>query len=52
MDVSESDAKQALDELRSLSLVVESSGGRVMRYAHNVPRVLAIPTESAAIVQP
>jgi len=50
MDVSESDAKQALDELRSLSLVVESSGGRVMRYAHNLPRVLAIPTESAAIV--
>ena len=33
-----------------LSLVVESSGGRVMRYAHNLPRVLGIPTESAALV--
>ena len=50
MEVSEPDAKQTLDELRTLSLVVESSGGRVMRYAHNLPRALGIPTESAAIV--
>lgn len=50
MEVSETDAKQVLDELRSLSLVIESSGGRVMRYAHNLPRVLGVPTESAAIV--
>jgi uncharacterized protein YceH (UPF0502 family) len=50
MEVSETDAKQVLDELRSLSLVIESSGGRVMRYAHNLPRVLGVPTESAALV--
>jgi uncharacterized protein len=50
MEIGEADAQAALDELRALSLVVESSGGRVMRYAHNLPRALAIPSESAAIV--
>jgi uncharacterized protein YceH (UPF0502 family) len=50
MDASDADVQAALDELRALSLVVETSGGRVMRYSHNLPRVLAIPTESAALV--
>ena len=50
MDASDADVRAALDELRALSLVVESSGGRVMRYAHNLPRVLGVPTESAALV--
>ena len=50
MELAEADVQRALDELRALSLVVESSGGRVMRYAHNLPRVLGVPTESAAIV--
>ena len=50
MELAEADVQRALDELRPHSLVVESSGGRVMRYAHNLPRVLGIPTESAAIV--
>jgi uncharacterized protein YceH (UPF0502 family) len=50
MEVSDADVQAVLDELRSLSLVIESSGGRVMRYAHNLPRVLGVPTESAAIV--
>src|SRR5256885_16091694 len=38
----------AIDRLKTLSFVVESSGGRVMRYAHNVERVLAIPNQSPA----
>ncbi len=50
MELAEADVQRALDELRALSLVVESSGGRVMRYAHNLPRVLGVPTESAAIL--
>jgi len=50
MDASDADVRAALDELRTLSLVVESSGGRVMRYAHNLPRVIGVPTESAALV--
>ncbi len=50
MELAETDAQAALDALKGLSLVVETSGGRVMRYAHNLPRALAIPSESAAIV--
>jgi uncharacterized protein YceH (UPF0502 family) len=50
MEASDADVQAALDELRPLTLVVESSGGRVMRYAHNLPRMLGVPTESAAIV--
>jgi uncharacterized protein YceH (UPF0502 family) len=33
-----------------LSLIVETSGGRVMRYAHNVERVLAIPGQAVALL--
>jgi uncharacterized protein YceH (UPF0502 family) len=36
--------------LRQLSLVVESSGGRVMRYAQNVARVLEVPSEAVALL--
>src|SRR5438552_18306895 len=34
MNASESEVQAAIDRLKALSLVVESSGGRVMRYAH------------------
>jgi uncharacterized protein YceH (UPF0502 family) len=40
----------AIDHLKTLSLVMESSGGRVMRYAQNVARVLAIPAQSVALL--
>ena len=50
IDASDADVQAAVDHLRQLSLVVESSGGRVMRYAQNVARVLSIPTESVALV--
>jgi uncharacterized protein len=50
IEASEAEVQVALDHLKSLSLVVESSGGRVMRYAHNVGRVLAIPTQAVALL--
>lgn len=50
MDLSEADVSSALDKLRGLSLVIESSGGRVSRYGHNIERVLTIPTQSSAIL--
>jgi uncharacterized protein YceH (UPF0502 family) len=50
MEVTDAEVQAALDDLRTLSLVVESSGGRVMRYAHNLPRVLGVPTEAAALL--
>ncbi|MBU6486143.1 MAG: DUF480 domain-containing protein, partial [Betaproteobacteria bacterium] len=30
--------------------ILESSGGRVMRYAHNAERVLAVPAQSVALL--
>jgi uncharacterized protein len=50
MEVADADVQATLDDLRAFSLVVESSGSRVMRYAHNLPRVLGVPTEAAALV--
>lgn len=50
IDASEAEVQSAVDHLRRLSLVVESSGGRVMRYAQNVARVLSIPTEAVALM--
>jgi uncharacterized protein len=48
--VSETDVQAAIDRLKPLSLVIESSGSRVMRYSHNVERVLRIPRESVALL--
>src|SRR5512146_555743 len=50
IDASEAEVQAALDSLRSLSLIVETSGGRASRYAHNIERVLHIPTQSTALL--
>ena len=50
LDAGDADVQAAVDHLRTLSLIVESSGGRVMRYAHNVERVLAVPSQSVALL--
>jgi uncharacterized protein len=50
MQVSEGQVLEALDRLRRASLVIESSGGRVMRYAQNAKPVLGIPRESVALL--
>ena len=50
MGVSEADALQALDGLRADALVVESSGSRVARYEHNVPRAWTLPGASVALL--
>ena len=50
MALSEADVQQAVDVLKHRSLVIETSGGRVMRYAHNMERALGIPSQSAAIL--
>jgi uncharacterized protein len=47
---SESDVALALDGLKAHSLAIESSGGRVMRYAHNTERVLSLPSQSVALL--
>jgi len=50
LNATDAEVQLAIDQLRSLSLIVESSGGRVMRYAHNVERVLALPSQSVALL--
>jgi uncharacterized protein YceH (UPF0502 family) len=50
MEVTEAEVQAALDDLRSANLVIETSGGRVMRYSHNLERVLQVPSQSAAIL--
>ena len=50
IEASESEVQAAADSLKFLSLVVESSGGRVARYAHNIERVLRIPAQSTALL--
>ena len=50
LSASDDEVQAALDHLKTLSLVIESSGGRVMRYAHNAGRVLKVPAESIALL--
>jgi uncharacterized protein YceH (UPF0502 family) len=50
LSVSETEVQEALDRLKASSFVVESSGGRVMRYAHNVERVLSVPSQAVALL--
>jgi uncharacterized protein YceH (UPF0502 family) len=50
MEATESEVQAALDSLKGANLVIETSGGRVSRYSHNVERVLQVPSQSAAIL--
>ena len=50
LSLSDSEVQQALDALKGRSLVIETSGGRVMRYAHNAERALALPSQSVALL--
>lgn len=47
---SEAEVLGALDTLKALSLVFEGSGSRVVRFEHNLPRVLALPAASVALL--
>ncbi len=50
IEATEAEVQAALDHLKALSLVVESSGGRVMRYAHNAGKALGLPPQSVALL--
>jgi len=50
MEASDAEVQAALDSLRSWSLIMESSGGRAARYAHNIEKVLHIPSQSLALL--
>jgi uncharacterized protein YceH (UPF0502 family) len=50
MSASESEVLLAIDRLKEYSLIIESSGGRVMRYAHNTRRAFKLPEQSVALL--
>lgn len=50
MNVSDAQAQEALDELKHLSLVHESSGGRTTRWEHNFQRGIGVPEQSAVLL--
>ena len=50
IEASEGEVQAALDSLRGPALVIESSGGRVPRYAHNLGKALQLPAQSVALL--
>ncbi len=50
MEASEAEVQAAIDTLKGPALVIESSGGRVTRYAHNMEKVLRLPAQSVALL--
>jgi uncharacterized protein YceH (UPF0502 family) len=50
IEVSEADVQAAIDSLKGPALVMESSGGRVTRTAHNMGKVLQLPAQSIALL--
>ena len=50
IDASDAEVLTALDGLKSMSLVFEGSGSRVVRYEHNMGRVLNAPAAAVALL--
>ncbi|MET4578407.1 YceH family protein [Ottowia thiooxydans] len=50
MNVTEGEAQEALDDLRSIELVREAAGGRVARFEHNFQRGVGVPEQSAVLL--
>jgi uncharacterized protein YceH (UPF0502 family) len=50
MEATESDVLEALDGLKSLSLVFEGGGSRVVKFEHNAGRALQVPSQAVALL--
>ena len=50
IEVSEAEVLAAIDSLKGPALVMESSGGRVTRFAHNMGKVMQLPAQSIALL--
>ena len=50
MEAAETEVQESIDSLKHSNLVMETSGGRVSRYSHNLERVLQVPSQSAALL--
>lgn len=50
IEATDDEVQATVDHLKTLSLAMESSGGRVMRYAHNAERALQLPSQAVALL--
>ena len=50
INATEAEVMTAVDGLKSLSLVFEGSGSRVVRFEHNMARVYALPAPAVALL--
>jgi uncharacterized protein YceH (UPF0502 family) len=50
IEATEAEVVAAVDGLKSLSLVFEGSGSRVVKYEHNAGRVLGVPSQAVALL--
>ncbi|MGO9444866.1 MAG: YceH family protein [Thiobacillaceae bacterium] len=50
MEVAEAEVQAAIDGLKGPSLLMESSGGRVPRFAHNMEKALQLPSQSLSLL--
>lgn len=50
MNLTEAEALSALDGLKALNLVFETSGSRVVRFEHNLARALGVPSQAGALL--
>jgi uncharacterized protein len=50
LEATDADVLTAVDGLKALSLVFEGSGARVVRYEHNMGRVLGVPSQAVALL--
>ena len=50
IEAGEAEVLTAVDGLKALSLVFEGSGARVVRFEHNMGRVLGVPSQAVALL--
>jgi uncharacterized protein YceH (UPF0502 family) len=50
MNAGDADVLAAVDGLKQLSLVFETSGSRVVKFEHNAGRVLGVPSQAVALL--
>lgn len=50
IEATEAEVQAAIDSLKGPALVIESSGGRVTRYAHNMEKAMRVPSQAVALL--
>lgn len=50
MNINETEAQRAIDDLSDMELVLVRSGSRVVRYEHNMQRAMTLPSQAVALL--